>query len=240
MQVATNQKLVRNRVKLGTALHLSALAILAISLFLTPRSDAPDAMVASFVALGAGILLYAFGQTQTRRWGPRRPQQQALEEAISDLDDRYKLYAFLSSRLPDFILVGPGGVQVLVARADDGQIVCERDVWRRPGRNRLLAPFRAPFVNPTAEAEDGTKKVEGLLREAALVDVPVSAIVVFTHPKVTLRVSGSGLVISRLRSLKETLLRLAGKGKNVTLSAPRIREVRDLLDKRMQQAGSWR
>ena len=63
-------------------------------------------------------------------------------KAIRALDDRYKLFAFLSTSLPDYILVSPAGVQVLIVRRDAGQVACVRDQWKTTG-SRLMSSSRS-------------------------------------------------------------------------------------------------
>jgi len=70
-------------------------------------------------------------------------QEEQLGQAIRMLDDRYKLYAFLSSSLPDYILVSPAGVHVLIVRTDAGQIACVRDQWNKGSGSRGHVVFRA-------------------------------------------------------------------------------------------------
>jgi hypothetical protein len=71
-------------------------------------------------------------------------------------------------------------------------------------------------------------------------DVPTSSVIVFTNPKVQLRVEGCSATITRDTKLEDVLRRLAGKGRNVALSAGRIREVQKLFDDRLDAAHSWR
>ena len=121
-------------------------------------------------------MLYSLGQTQLRRWGPRNRQEEQLGQAIRGLDDRYKLYAFLSSSLPDYILVSPAGV----AGAD-------RAPGSRPGvvrhatsgtrarvgsAARMLALFGPTLGNPSADAARQLQKLRALLAERGMQDVP--------------------------------------------------------------------
>src|ERR671928_1648145 len=132
MQLVANQQLVRNRVRLGIGFHLAALAVFALGLLLSLQTDTTRELpLTSWAAILAGLALYSLGQTQLRRWGPRNRQEEPLGQAIRGLDDRYKLYAFLSSSLPDYILVSPAGVQVVVVRQETGQVACVRDQWRK-------------------------------------------------------------------------------------------------------------
>jgi hypothetical protein len=186
-----------------------------------------------------GLLLYSLGQTQLRRWGPRNRQDEQLVKAIRGLDDRYKLYAFLSSSMPDYILVSPAGVQVLVVRNEAGQIACVRDQWRKPG-SRLTSLLSPGLGNPSADAARQLDRVRRVLTDAGLQDVPTSAFIVFTNDKVQLRIEGCTVTASRVDQFQDRLLRLVGKGKNVALSSSRVRDVQKLFDERMHAARSWR
>src|SRR5438132_8262307 len=152
MQLVANQQLVKNRVRLGLGFHVTALVVFALGLVLSTQIDATRELPwESWVAILAGLGLYSLGQTQLRRWGPRNRQEEQLGQAIRSLDDRYKLYAFLSSSLPDYILVSPAGVHVLIVRQDAGQVACVRDRWQSSG-SRVMAFFGSAFGNPSADA----------------------------------------------------------------------------------------
>ena len=242
MQLVANQQLVKNRVRLGLGFHISALAVFALGLVLSTQLDPTrgDLPWQSWVAILAGLGLYSLGQTQLRRWGPRNRQEEQLGQAIRSLDDRYKLYAFLSSSLPDYILVSPAGVHVLIVRTDAGQIACVRDQWNKGSGSRLMSFFGPTLGNPTADATKQLQKLRALLAEHGMADVPTSGVIVFTNPKVQLRVEGCSATVTRVKELKDVLRRMAGKGQNVALTASRIREVQKIFDERMQAAHSWR
>jgi hypothetical protein len=242
MQLVANQQLVKNRVRLGLGFHISALAVFALGLVLSTQLDPTrgDLPWQSWVAILAGLGLYSLGQTQLRRWGPRNRQEEQLGQAIRMLDDRYKLYAFLSSSLPDYILVSPAGVHVLIVRQDPGQIACVRDQWTKGSGSRLMSLFGPSLGNPTADAAKQLQKLRALLTEQGMPDVPTSGVIVFTNPKVQLRVEGCSATVTRVKELKDVLRRMAGKGQNVALNSARIREIQKILDDRMQAAHSWR
>jgi hypothetical protein len=216
------------------------MAVLIGGAFLSTQIDATrDIAWQTWVAFVAGLGLYTLGQTQLRRWGPGRRQEEQLGQAIRGLDDRYKLYAFLASSLPDYILVSPAGVHVLVARTEGGQISCVRDRWKASG-SRLLGLFGPGLGNPSADAARQLQKLRTLLAEQGLQDVPVSSLIVFTNAKAQLRVEGCSATVTRVKELKDVLRRMAGKGTNVALTTSRIREIQRMFDERMRAAHSWR
>src|SRR5258708_440120 len=240
MQLLANQQLVKNRVRLGLGFHITALAVFALGLVLSTQIDASRELPwQSWAAILAGRLLYSLGQTQLRRWGPRNRQEEQLGQAIRSLDDRYKLYAFLSSSLPDYILVSPGGVHVLIVRQDAGQVTCMRDKWSKAG-SQILSFLGQSLGNPSADAAKQLQKLRALLAENGVHDVPTSSLIVFTNPKVQLRVEGCSPTVTRIKELKDVLRRMAGKGTNVALTSARIREIQSIFDRRMQAAHSWR
>jgi hypothetical protein len=240
MQLVANQQLVKNRTRLGLAFHFGAMAVLIGGALVSTQLD-PTHEIAwqTWLAFVAGIGLYTLGQTQLRRWGPGKHLEEQLGQAIRGLDDRYKLYAFLSSSLPDYILVSPAGVQVLITRTDGGQISCVRDKWSSSG-SRLMSLFGPGLGNPTADAARQLQKLRALLVAQGLEDVPTSAVIVFTSPKAQLRVEGCSITITRIKELKDVLRRMAGKGTNVALTTARVREIQRMFDARMREAHSWR
>jgi hypothetical protein len=241
MQLVANQQLVKNRTRLGLGFHIGALAVFGLGLALSFQLDATrgELPLSSWGAILCGLVLYTLGQTQLRRWGPRNRQDEQIGKAIRLLDDRYKLYAFVSSSLPDYILVSPAGVHVLIVRRDAGQVACVRDQWKTSG-SRLMAFFAPSPGNPTLEGARQLQKVQAILAEHGLQDVPTSSLIVFTNPRVQLRVEGCTATITRDTKLEDVLRRLAGKGRNVALSSARIREVQKVFDDRLLAAHSWR
>jgi hypothetical protein len=247
MQLIANQQLVKNRVRLGLGCHLAALAVFALGLFLSTQMDPTSGSLPlpSWGAILFGLVLYSLGQTQLRRWGPRNRQEEQLGQAIRSLDDRYKLYAFLSSSLPDYILISPAGAHILIVRQEAGQIACVKNQWNKGsgsgGLSRIMSLFGPTLGNPSADADKQLHKLRTLLAERGMQeDVPTSALIVFTNAQVQLRVEGCSATVTRVKELKDVLRRMAGKGQNVALSSARIREVQKIFDERMQAARSWR
>lgn len=241
MQLVANQQLVKNRVRLGLGFHVSALAVFAVGLALSMGIDASKELpLASWGAIMLGLVLYTLGQTQLRRWGPRNRQEEALGKAIRALDERYKLYAFLSSSLPDYILVSPAGAHVLVTRNDSGDVTCVRDKWSSGGSSVFSRFLGSGVGNPSADAAQQVAKLRTLLDGEGFSDVPVAAVIVFTNPKVQLRVEGCSALVTRDTKLQDVLKRLSGKGRPGALTASRVRQVHAVFDERMRTARRWR
>jgi len=152
----------------GPAL-VALIGSIALGLALSIQIDATHELpLASWAAILFGLVLYSLGQTQLRRWGPRNRQDEQLGQAIRGLDDRYKLYAFLSTSVPDYILISPAGVHVLIVRQEAGQVTCMKDVWNKGSSSRLMAFFGPTLGNPSAEAARQLQKLRALLAEQGI------------------------------------------------------------------------
>ena len=211
MQVVVNHKLVRPKVRLARVFHLSALIVYGAGLWLS--TTVPEGSLEGpgllFGAMAAGLLLYSLGQVPLRRWGPRFRQDAALARALKGLDGRYTLLAFPASSLPDYILVGPGGVRVLVPRGHDGVITCRGDRWERQSRGgiaRLFSFFsRAPLGDPGRDVADGVLRVRERLRARGLAgeqEPPVDGLVVFTNPAAKLKIEGCSPTVTGAKQLR--------------------------------------
>lgn len=240
MQIAANQKLVRNRVRLGTGFNIASLAVLGLGVVVSLQQPlAVQYWWLSPALLLVGMLLFLVSQAQLRRWGPNYRQTDNLERAIRGLDDRYKLYGFLATDLPDYILSGPAGVTVLTTRSERAPVSCIRDAWKRQ-TSPLRQFFDSPFGNPSRESQRDTQKVRGMLAAAGMEDVPVQGLIVFTDPAVKLRVEGCSVPVARLKDLRDTLRRGVVRGQSAPLSGARVRQIQAYFDERLRVARTWR
>src|SRR5437868_14890457 len=149
MQLVANQQLVKDRARLGLGFLLASFACLSLAVYSTLQVDvAASFNPLPYVVMLVGLVLYTIGMNQLRRWGPRNRHDEALADAIRALDERYKMYAFLSSSLPDYILISPAGAHVLLVRADQGEVACVRDKWTTKSRGGLLALFSPGVGDP--------------------------------------------------------------------------------------------
>jgi hypothetical protein len=204
---------------------LVLLAGFAVGQFLPPTALTGGLSLASILI---GIYLWQVSQFFTRRWSPRFRQDAVLERALKSLDNRYSLFSFADPRLPDYLLLGPHGVRVLVARGVGGTVRCRRDQWSRVGASRLGGLFFGnPVRNPTVEAVQSIAKVQDYLQRElpeAADQIPVSATIVFTDPKVELEIESSQYPVVRARDVRAQVQREKGP-----LGPPQIARLRQLL-----------
>lgn len=208
MNVVRNSTLIRNRVRIASAAHLTALVSFAGGLFLS--YDAANLWVV-YGTMVLGLGLYSVGQHFLRRWGPRYRYDGLLVQALKGLDKRYTFGAFVDPKLPDYLIVGPQGIVPIIARPQNGVIHCRADRWsRESGRWGLLAGLFTPALkNPTADAQRATQQTREFmtrrLGNEIMDDIPVHAVVAFLHPNARLRIDGSSVPVTSAKELRAHL-----------------------------------
>ena len=219
MHLVVNQKLVSSRVKIASAAHLAALAVFAVGLFVSWSNPEPtmEQMGGAYGAIIIGLILYNVGQVFLRRFGPRFRADGLLSRTLKGLDRRFTLVSFASTKLPDYILVGPGGINVIVARPHDGSISCRANQWRRDpgtGLKRLTALFGGtPFGDPSQDVTKGIQRVRQRLAERGIPESdqpPIDGVIVFTNPAAKLRIDGCSYPVTGLKGLRNSVR--GGKG----------------------------
>ena len=232
MRVYTNQALIRRRLRWSVVYLVVSMGLL-VGGFLLSLTELP--LIAqyggSLAALVAGLFFWSRNQVQLQRWGPRGRQDAVIVRSLRALDDRYHLLAFPDTSLPDYIVVGPMGVLVLVPRAISGRIVCSGNQWRhedpRPQLMRLLRWLSSgqPLGDPGAEvsraAERTRRHLAAILPDGLTDRMPIAGVVVFTHPEARLSLEGCQASALTLRSLRGHVRRLpralsAGEVEDVT------------------------
>jgi len=220
MHVVVNENLVRTRVRIASVAHVAALIVFAIGLYISWSNPNPTMteMIAAYAAVIVGLVLYNVGQIFLRRFGPKIRQDNVLIQTLKKgLDRRYTFLAFPSIKLPDYILVGPSGIQVIVPRSHGGTISCRANRWSREaesGLARLGGLFGGnAFGDPSNDASRGVERVrqrlerQGIPREE---QPPVDGIVVFTSPNAKLRIDGCAVPVTGLKGLRNNVR--GGKG----------------------------
>ncbi|MBM2809553.1 MAG: hypothetical protein HW416_312 [Chloroflexi bacterium] len=218
MQVHTNDRAAQQKIYLSLVYLVLALGFLLGGCVLSSNPEAFDqSFVASLASLAAGLFFWWLNQRLIRRWGPKSRLDGPLARALRGLDDRHHLFVFPASSLPDYLLVGPVGILVLVPRAIGGNVKCYEGRWLHDDNRppiaraiRFLAPG-PPLGNPSAEVQRGISTVRRFLGRHAPAELAdrtgVDGIVVFTEPKVNLTLQGCRTPALSLRSLRSHIQR---------------------------------
>ena len=156
MQVITNEKLIKNRARLGRGASFAGLAVLVLGLV---ASLSPQWLLASFGCLFVGFLLSQLGIYNANRWVKEPRADQTLAKILKGFDDRYHLYNYVL-RAPH-VLLTPFGLCVINPKHQAGKVRCEGERWRRDlGWKRILRLFgQEGLGNPTKEVKAEVEKL---------------------------------------------------------------------------------
>lgn len=220
MRILTNGQLLRRRSRIGGAYLIGATVCLVGGfVFSLIQQDLSLQYAVSLASLLLGLILWSRNQTYLQKWGPRWRQDGPLHRGLRSLDDRYFLLVAPSTDLPDYLLLGPTGIAVLIPSAVKGSVNWAGSEWKhsdaRPGVVRGLLFFIAPapkLGNPSAEAQRGVEATRAFLAKRGLDAelqhrLPIEPLVVFTDPSVKLSVEHSPVTAVLLKSLRGHLRR---------------------------------
>jgi len=218
MQVITNEKLIKNRARLGRVASFAGLGVLILGLVV---SLYPQWLLVSFGCLVAGFLLSQVGIYNANRWVKQPRADQRLDKILKGFDDRYQLYNYI---LPaSHVLLAPFGLCVINPRDQRGKVRSQGEKWHHEARwTRVLRVFgQEGLGNPTKEVRTEVEKLRRFLAQRFPEDdVPIEGVVVFTNPQVDLEAENPAVPV------------LDGKQFKVFL--------RDLSKERPVPASQWR
>jgi len=195
MQVITNEKLIRNRARLGRVASFAGLAMLLLALVTSLLTQWWFASFVSFGCLFVGFVLSQVGIYNANRWVKQPRPDQTLDKILKGFDDRYYLYNYV---LPaSHVLLAPFGLCVINPKQQRGKVRCQGEKWHHTvGWKRLLYFFgQEGLGNPTREVRAEVKALRHFLAQrlpnlalssVEVDDVPIEGVVVFTDPQVDL------------------------------------------------------
>lgn len=222
MQVHTNRAYVRRQGRLGRISSLLGFGFLLAGLILSWNPWQPgeqnELVVVAWATLLPGFLLITYGNYNTIRWGVKPRMDEIVANALKSLDNKHQLFNYVPGLPADNLLLTPSGVVVLVLRPYMGEFVNTGRKWRR-NRNLmgwLLALGEGSLGNPTRDAERDVAATRQYLAERLgdeAEQVPVDAVVAFTHPRAKLTTDDPAIPATHARDLKSAIRRPQGRGK---------------------------
>lgn len=219
MRVHTNTALLRRRSRISGAFLLAATVCL-IGGFLASllQVELGVQYAVSTGSLVVGLFLWSRNQSYLRRWGPRWRQDAKLERALRGIDDRYHLLVAPGGSLPDYLLVGPMGVLVLLPLAVKGSVKVSKDRWTHAEKRslplRLLLWFDPgpSFGDPPGQLRREIERTRFYLRprlsDSLQNEAVFEGLAVFTDPGISLSVEGAQAMATSVRSLRNRVQRL--------------------------------
>lgn len=200
MEVLVNERLVKQRAKIGKYASLGGLAILAGGLV---ASFTPQFLYVSFAALIIGFMLSQVGSYHTLRWLRRPRSDEVLAKALKGQDRKFKMYHYF---LPaSHVLIGPTGLFVFLVKAHSGQVRCEGNRWRQKmtlGRVFLLFGQES-LGNPATELQHEIDQLTKFISQNLPgLQVSIRGAVVFSNPKVELILEEPSVTVLQPKQLK--------------------------------------
>jgi hypothetical protein len=246
VQVLVNERFLKRESRISKVLLGLTFLLLGAGMFLSLQAERWSQALESWVGedfriwvpvlftyaiVLIGVILMQIVNPRIRRYAPHHRQDSRLRQVLKGLDDRFTLYAFLGSGLPDYVLLGPSGVYVLTIRPQDGEIICREDRWsRKTGvlRGLFVRLYGNPIGSPSYETGRGVRKVRELLERhipSGREPPPITGLVVFTGERVRLRIERCTFTATTSRELRKVI----GRSKN-RLSQSELAELRSALE----------
>jgi len=223
MQIITNEKLIRNRARLGRAASFAGLGILILGLVVSLYSQW---LLASFGCLIVGFLLAQVGIYNANHWVREPRGDQTLDKILKGLDNRYCLYNYvLRAR---HVLLAPFGLCVINPKHQGGKIRCQGEKWHyRAGWRRLLYFFgQEGLGNPTREVRAEVEALRRFLTQQSLdEEVPIEGVVVLTNPQVELETENPAVPVLDGKQFKSFLRNLSKERPMPTSQQKQLAEI---------------
>lgn len=148
----------------------------------------PGLVLFAYGMLFLGYIVFSYGMQQMAKWSRSPRNDIVLDDRLKTFPDKYTLihYAVLGKTVVEHMLVHPGGVTVLTARAVSGQISGHGSKWRKRGLGLTRFFGSGPSLgNPSFETQTSVQAVEAALADAQL-EIDVDGAIVFVDPRVNL------------------------------------------------------
>lgn len=261
MKIYRDLERIENRDKWGKRFSMTGLGILFVGLIASfiPTWYPPEVpgetdlirflqanwTTISFVALPLGFICANIGSYNINRFSRRawpgnklraRPDE-VLQRAMKGIDNKYAYHAF--SLPASYVVAGPCGLLVFLAKSDKGRVSAKGDRWREPfSIGRMFTVFaREGIGRPQRDLElqqqDLRKMLEAIDAEQeeenkfALADVPMDGAIVFLNDGMTLELENPIPAGLRVDQVKQFIRR---KTKEVKLSNQEVRALLDALE----------
>lgn len=156
-------------------------------------------LLLAYVLVIVGFIFFNTGLQGVAKWSRRVRNDQLIDQELRRLSDRYTLihYPVLGTRTPEHVLIHETGVVVMTTKEVIGRVEVRGKTYQKMGQSILSRwlNFSGPQMGQPG-VENGQDR-EALLKvvaaEAAAhdwpIDWPVDGLVVFTAPRVLLKVS---------------------------------------------------
>jgi hypothetical protein len=205
MQRYADERMIKRNGTLGKVLTFGGLGVMVLGLVISVSQPQQANLVLAMALVG--VLASQLGLAFYTRWGRRPRMDEILDEALKGLDGRYALFHY--SLGTSHLLVTPAGLFAVTPRLEEGEITYQDGAWtqhreragvrRRPGTRALKGVEQSARV----EADAAAQALRRRLGEADA--IPVQPLLVFMHPRATLRAKDTPIPAYHAKKIKEGL-----------------------------------
>ena len=214
MRIIRNDARIKKLRMLTQAINIGGLLVLGIGMLLSFTSNTQYLMI-QWITLLIGIAMWQLSLNLSYRYVRSPRPDQSLDQGLKAALPTSHLYHYV---LPtSHVLLTRSGPIVFLPLVQSGhfQVSGENgDKWHWKGPILRRITGQDPRLgNPTKEIEAEVGKLVNYLKQNApdLPELPIGAILVFTHPQATLDADQSRLPAVHLRDLKKLIRKVTGK-----------------------------
>jgi hypothetical protein len=227
MKIIKNDKLIKRNSKIGQWTSMIALALLAISMYISFTK--PELFFWAIAALLLGFILTQVGMYFGNRWGRSPRSDEKLDAGLKGLTKEFSLYHW-ASPVPH-LLVGPAGILILLPNNQRGQVTYRKNRWRLRGGGFLQGYMRIfgqeGIGRPDLEADAQIQTLTKALSKDLEGEVPeINALLVFTMDDVQFDIEDSRFPVIPLKKLKDYIRQ---RTKEKPISVQELEKVKGLL-----------
>jgi hypothetical protein len=215
---ADDRTILRNG-KIGRILTFGGLGVMAVGLVASVVW--PKAVNLVLGSAFVGIFGSQFGMLYYNKWGRRPRVDEIVDDTLKGLDGRFTVFHYKLGT--NHALISPAGVFALIPRWEKGDVSFRDGRWTvyqdKGGMFRRAGQHVVRGVEASAQAEVDALGYAIKKRLEMPEAFPVQALLVFLHPKASVKAKGSSILAVHAKKLKETLRQLP---KRQTLSEEEI------------------
>lgn len=211
MRKISNPSYIRWRKRIGSLGQIGGLAVLVGGMVVT--FTYPNRLDLAYGALFAGFILVNIGAGFTNRWGRTPSPDQAVDDLLKGLDDRYTIVHYRLGA--EHVLFSPGAVITLLLKYERGQVSYDGKKWRQAGVSGLNKFFGVeslgnPVLDAAGEAIALERKLKRILKGEDLPEI--RPLIVFLNERTRVDAENSPLPALHSSKIKDFIRKMPRGG----------------------------
>jgi hypothetical protein len=199
------------RKQIGTFGQLGGLLVLVGGMVVTFYYA--DRLDLAYGAMLLGFFLVTIGAGFTNRWGRTPAPDQAIDDLLKGLDDRYTIVHFRLGA--EHALFTPGGILALLPKYERGQVSYDGKRWRQTGVSGFTKIFGVeslgnPVLDAAGEANALERRLKKILKGEEL--PKIQPIVVFLNERTLVNAENSPVPALHPSKIKDFIRRMPKGG----------------------------